>query len=151
MHHSPMSFPMIVPFPIPQNPAGAQDQVPARVRAAMGFLDALTAKQMTRPFGNDHALDTIEGMKLCPEEEATRTAALILIQRYFDGKYTLDGLEKQKGKLAYESPYPGTLLRCHVCVGAHGQPSPKCPVCRGFGQLMTFPAPEGGVASHGDH
>ena len=132
-------------FMLPSEPdyrGGSQPEtgviVPARVNKAMEFLDMLIGKQMDRAAGGDSGLQIISGLKLTPEEEATKHVALDMLAQYFQGTLQPDAWEtmKQNKMKPKRQRNIGKTLSCPQCEGVPGR---KCELCNGYGLIKITP------------
>lgn len=132
-----MPFPFIVPQqPVPTN------QAPARVLAAMSFLQDLTLKTMVRAAVDNHgSLQEVPGQKLSKEEQDAQAAACQLLADYFRTSYDLDQWENKQVGDACENPAVpsdrrGLLVNCFACPA--NNPRDGCMFCKGTGAVLVF-------------
>ncbi len=133
-----LPFPMLMgagPIPSPMAP-----ECPARVRAAMEFLQQLSFKQMVRGVATEHVIDVIPGQKLTTAEANAQASAANMLSLYFQGKLRVnfwEKLERDQMNTGFGGLGPGTPINCVNCIG--GAPKSKCPLCKGSGNLIVFP------------
>lgn len=116
--------------------------IPVRVEKAMEFLELMFRKTMERAIASEHQVVHLDGQKLIPEEENTQTAALQLLQKYFDGKLPRDPWEDLRyaaisQRLQMAGRQDGSVIFCVFCGGK--PPHPQCSYCHGQGRLLVFP------------
>lgn len=132
--------PFMLPLMMPQPPA-PDNQVPARVRVAMLYLEHACQKteMVFVPNINGMGADSFDGQKLtCEEEQVFATACATLVQ-YMQGSLPIDAREKKSEK----DRGRGTLLRCPACAGNGNIQNRACDLCEGSGNLMVYKTTKG--------
>ena len=122
---------MMYPFMQQRGSDGNTNQVPARVRVALEFLNELSAKTARRPVANDMSIEIIDGMELNATEEIAQTAALRMLTSYFSGQlqpstWEQYHLQQDKGHML--------LLPCPGCNG-EAEKVGGCTQCGGRGKV----------------
>lgn len=129
------------PFPIFAQQPGPQplaDDVPARVRLALEFLQHLTLKTMTKGMVNEVGFDTVPGQELTLEEASAQATACNLLRSYLRGRLRPSRAESLELLLMKEQAEgPGVLLNCFAC--SPNPPQPSCPFCKGSGEVLVHP------------
>ena len=100
----------------------------------------LNSKAMKRAATSDNQILEIEGQKLSPEEEATKSVALNMLSHYFEGKLAPDNWETIKADLLKRKNKKKSAsgkLRVMACPACGGSPGDEnCPVCEGKGTFV---------------
>lgn len=125
------------------------NETPARVRAAMEFLNQLTFKTMLRPAAGPSTLnvEVVAGQPLGKEEVLAQCAACRMLADYFGGKLRPDRWERyflQTSEAEAESRMPdgkGQYLQCPACPA--NAPRHNCIICSGTGGILAYPFAEG--------
>jgi hypothetical protein len=125
---------MFLPMPVSQQQRGCDNEVPARVRVALAFLDSLTMKTLTRCYSNDVSHNEVQGQELLPVERQSQAAALNMLTSYFNGKLApskweeLEILENEQSQ----------LIHCPACnATGKNRYATNCPTCEGRGFLVV--------------
>lgn len=150
MNHPMSVFPFSLSSLLGQQADRHNNQPPARIRAAMEFLQNLSQKTMSEVAANDVGFETIDGQKLTTAEANAQASACHLLSDYFLGTLELDRWEKTEIESKNRTLHncgPGTLLTCIVCGGS---PKPDCVFCRGMGHFLVFPTSAGKNSVFGD-
>lgn len=128
--------PFMFPWQMPQQSVPPPfNEVPARVRVAICFLQDLSYKTMTQGVVHPMGCETIDGQKLTPQESRAQGAALSMLHDYFNGQLEPSGWEM------YMIKRPNALtIRCEECQGTgfHKENNQApCPTCNGRGILIV--------------
>lgn len=131
------------------NSAPEREDVPARVKIAMDYLNMLSFKTMVKPNTNSVSIGEIPGTELSEDELDTRRDALILLSEYFNGimKSTKwDGMDmpNMTPTLPHPSldkfnpPVPESkIIDCPMCI-TRGRTN-QCPMCKGTARILITP------------
>lgn len=114
------------------------EEPPARVRAALVFLNDLTMKTMNRVAATEHQIQEVDGQKLTEDEGSAQATACHLLSSYFAGTLKPDYWESKNERHAGN---PGSVLRCFACADLR-EPMPECTLCNGAGRIVVYPAGE---------
>lgn len=133
-----LPFPLTLIRPVEQEKNQSNDP-PARVQAALRFLDSLSSKISPKAAVNDMSIEWAEMPLLSKQEVATQDAACTMLQDYFSGRMLPDNFERMTNR-AFEGRI-GTFVRCFVCYPE--QAKSTCILCKGTGQLLVFSTNEG--------
>ena len=125
------------------NSAPEREDVPARIKIAMDYLNMLSFKTMVKPNTNSVSIGEISGTELSEDEVDTRRDALILLSEYFNGI-----MKPTKWDNVEESQFPSYPTSC---VGKHGPSIPPvpeskvvdCPMCITKGRSTLCPMCKG--------
>lgn len=125
------------------------DQVPARVRFALSYLQFLATKEQAIGVPGATAVEVIDGPRATTAENLAREEAARLLGDYFRGQYRPDALERRRTKEAAGAPggapgRPGAYLRCPGCQGGTGRYG--CEMCGGCGEVFIYPVHSKGGA-----
>ena len=133
-----MNYPFmgLMPFQYPTREANP-DLPPARVRAAMEFVNSLTYKTMARVALNDLQIQEIPGQKLTDEELTAQATAFNLLSSYFSGRLKPDDWEKLDLEVPNKSDQAGSVINCPICIGSSSRAD--CILCKGRGQVVVYP------------
>ena len=131
---------MPLPMIMMGHPGMRQDrnEVPARVRMALAFLDHMVIKRITRVAVNDISIEEIQPPRLTVEEETAQGAACDLLTQYFNGKLKHDKWEQTDLELR-SKPEMETDVTMMNCFGCGGSGSPQCRICKGAGKVVVKP------------
>ncbi len=117
------------------------NEVPARILAAMRFLEASALKTADRVAVNDSQIRDVPGQPLTPAEECAHAAACDLLESYFRGKAepnVWEGLALDAVVCSLPSPAPeGRVLPCPNCLSVKS--ASACPYCKGSGKVVLSP------------
>lgn len=115
-----------------------QQEVPARVRAAMTFLSELGTRSLPRAAVNDMSIELLNPPELSISELDARSKAANLLADYFDGSLEPSIWEDEKETSKSPTGLPGLYSRCPFCAQT-SKASPGCPCCKGSGEVMIYP------------
>lgn len=130
-------------FPFPFSPAPTpvyQQEVPARIRAALSFLQDLNSKTMTRAAVSENDIEEIEGQELSQCEKDTQADACRMLSSYFDGTLKPNCWELDNSEEEVESPpnyTEGVRIKCPC--SSPGRTTINCHLCKGSGWVLVFP------------
>lgn len=150
MNYHNQFVPISMPFPMMpwSGPASHcsdhHNEVPARVKVAMSFLNDLSTKTMSRAAVNDMSIEIIPGQNLSEKEQGAMNAACHLLVDYFEGNLDYDVRERaeiEERQRTTDDMTNGVLISCVSC--RSGPVRKDCILCRGTGQLLVIP-PNGG-------
>lgn len=137
-------MPMMMPgYHAPPPQRIQQLDYPARIHAALEYLQYCMLKQLSRAAVNDISIEVIPGQKLSTAEANAQASAANLLSAYFQGRMAINFWERlEASQLEREAPQgTATTLHCPSCFGS--SPKRNCPICRGTGNIIAYPGGSG--------
>lgn len=119
---------------------------PARVQVAMGFLNYLQNKMMTRVAINDISIEEVSGQVPTVDEKNTHSTACQVLQKYFKGNLKITEWETLNDfgddRDAGECRPDPEIYSCPSCLLGKPEgtvPQKTCKICEGQGKVVIFP------------